>query len=151
MEVSISFIRRMHESAMMEQLICNRLFEDSATPAIDIYSFGMCALEMAALEIQGNGDTGTIVTEENIWKTIESLDDVQQKDFIHKCLEVDPLSRPSARELLFHPVLFEVHSLKLLAAHALVTTASKLWENIYVFLIMLRDTSRYLIISQEMR
>lgn len=85
----------------------------------------MCALEMAALEIQGNGDTGTIVTEENIRKTIESLDDVQQKDFIRKCLQVDPLSRPSARELLFHPVLFEVHSLKLLAAHALVNSASK--------------------------
>lgn len=101
-------------------------FQDSVTPAIDIYSFGMCALEMAALEIQGNGDTGTIVTEENIRKTIESLDDVQQKDFIRKCLQVDPLSRPSARELLFHPVLFEVHSLKLLAAHALVNSASKL-------------------------
>jgi nuclear receptor-binding protein len=25
----------------------------SLTPAIDIFSFGMCALEMAALEIQG--------------------------------------------------------------------------------------------------
>lgn len=89
----------------------------------------MCALEMAALEIQGNGDTGTIVTEENIRKTIESLDDVQQKDFIRKCLQVDPLSRPSARELLFHPVLFEVHSLKLLAAHALVNSASKSRSN----------------------
>lgn len=91
----------------------------------------MCALEMAALEIQGNGDTGTIVTEENIRKTIESLDDIQQKDFIRKCLQVDPLSRPSARELLFHPVLFEVHSLKLLAAHALVNSASKLIFQLY--------------------
>lgn len=80
---------------------------------------------MAALEIQGNGDTGTAVTDENINKTIESLDDAQQKDFIHKCLQVDPLSRPSARELLFHPLLFEVHSLKLLSAHALVNSTSK--------------------------
>lgn len=102
-----------------------RILTDSVTPAIDIYSFGMCALEMAALEIQGNGDSGTIVTEENVRKTIESLDDAQQKDFIRKCLQVDPLSRPSARELLFHPVLFEVHSLKLLSAHALVNSASK--------------------------
>ncbi|XP_012227506.1 nuclear receptor-binding protein isoform X3 [Linepithema humile] len=105
-------------------------YGNSVTPAIDIYSFGMCALEMAALEIQGNGDTGTTVTEENIRKTIESLDDVQQKDFIRKCLEVDPLSRPSARELLFHPVLFEVHSLKLLAAHALVNSATNISETI---------------------
>lgn len=86
----------------------------------------MCALEMAALEIQGNGETGTVVTDENIRKTIESLDDAQQKDFISKCLQSDPLCRPSARELLFHPVLFEVHSLKLLSAHALVNSASEL-------------------------
>jgi nuclear receptor-binding protein len=90
------------------------------TPAIDVYSFGMCALEMAALEIQGNGDSGTLVTEENIHRTIESLDDEQQKDFIHKCLNKEPAHRPNARELLFHPLLFEVHSLKLLATHALV-------------------------------
>ncbi|KAG6799850.1 nuclear receptor-binding protein [Apis mellifera caucasica] len=105
-------------------------YGNSVTPAIDIYSFGMCALEMAALEIQGNGETGTIVTDDNVRKTIESLDDGQQKDFIRKCLQVDPLSRPSARELLFHPVLFEVHSLKLLAAHALVNSATNISETI---------------------
>ncbi|KAF5279213.1 hypothetical protein FQR65_LT03461 [Abscondita terminalis] len=91
----------------------------SLTPALDIYSFGMCALEMAALEIQGNGDSGNVVTEENISKTIESLEDEQQKDFIKRCLHTEPQERPTARELLFHPLLFEVHSLKLLAAHCL--------------------------------
>lgn len=95
------------------------------TPAIDIYSFGMCALEMAALEIQGNGDSGNIVTEENIAKTIDSLEDDQQRDFIKRCLHVDPKERPTARELLFHPLLFEVHSLKLLAAHCLVKNTGK--------------------------
>lgn len=94
----------------------------------------MCALEMAALEIQGNGETGTVVTEENINKTIESLDDTQQKDFIRKCLASDPLSRPSARELLFHPVLFEVHSLKLLAAHALVNSASEFFFSMKILI-----------------
>lgn len=98
------------------------LHELSATvsPAIDIYSFGMCALEMAALEIQGNGDSGTLVTEDHISRTIDSLDDPLQKDFIRKCLGQDPESRPPARDLLFHSLLFEVHSLKLLAAHTLV-------------------------------
>lgn len=92
----------------------------AVTPAIDIYSFGMCALEMAALEIQGNGDSGTLVTDEQIAATIESLDHAQQKDFILKCLNKDPAARHTARELLFHSLLFEVHSLKLLAAHCLV-------------------------------
>lgn len=96
------------------------------SPAIDIYSFGMCALEMAALEIQGNGDSGNLVTDENINRTIESLEEVQQKDFIRKCLDKNYQKRPSARELLFHPLLFEVHSLKLLAAHCLVKSAGKL-------------------------
>lgn len=93
------------------------------TPAIDIYSFGMCALEMAALEIQGNGDSGNVVTEENINKTIDSLEDAQQKDFIRRCLNKDPNLRPTAPQLLFHPLLFEVHSLKILAAHCLVKSA----------------------------
>ena len=85
----------------------------------------MCALETAALEIQGNGDSGTLVTDEHINRTIDSLDDVQQKDFIYKCLNKDPNERPSARELLFHPLLFEVHSLKLLSAHCLVNGSRK--------------------------
>lgn len=75
---------------------------------------------MAALEIQGNGDSGTLVTDEQIKATIDSLEHAQQKDFILKCLKKDQGARHSARELLFHSLLFEVHSLKLLAAHCLV-------------------------------
>lgn len=106
------------------------------TSAVDIYSFGMCALEMAALEIQGNGDSGTVVTEEHINRTIESLDesDAPLKDFIRRCLQHDPEKRPTARELLFHPLLFHVPSLKLLSAHALVKTAGmESTENIKLF------------------
>lgn len=101
------------------------------TPAVDIYSFGMCALEMAALEIQGNGDSGTLVTDEHIQRTIDSLEDAQQKDFIQKCLQDDPSKRSSARDLLFHSLLFEVHSLKLLAAHCVVNSARKSIKTIH--------------------
>jgi len=102
------------------------------TSAVDIYSFGMCALEMAALEIQGNGDSGTVVTEEHINRTIESLeaDETPLKDFVRRCLQHDPEKRPTARELLFHPLLFEVPSLKLLSAHALVKTTANISETI---------------------
>ncbi|XP_063921764.1 nuclear receptor-binding protein homolog isoform X2 [Zophobas morio] len=99
-------------------------------PPMDIYSFGMCALEMAALEIVGNGDSGNKVTEENIKKTIDSLEDEHQKDFIQKCLQKNPNDRPTARELLFHPLLFEVHSLKLLSAHCLVKRSANISETI---------------------
>lgn len=100
-------------------------FADFVTPAIDIYAFGMCALEMASLEIQGNGDSGTLVTQDHINRTIESLDDPLQKDLIYQCLTADFEKRPTARTLLFHPVLFEVHGLKLLAAHVLVKTGKR--------------------------
>ncbi|XP_044753235.1 nuclear receptor-binding protein homolog isoform X2 [Coccinella septempunctata] len=99
-------------------------------PPMDIYSFGMCALEMAALEIFGNGDSGNKVTEENIKKTIESLEDEQQKDFIQKCLQTEPQDRPTAKDLLFHSLLFEVHTLKLLAAHCLVRKSANISETI---------------------
>uniref|UniRef100_A0A8D8QG91 Nuclear receptor-binding protein homolog n=1 Tax=Cacopsylla melanoneura TaxID=428564 RepID=A0A8D8QG91_9HEMI len=97
----------------------------NVSTAIDIYAFGMCALEMAALEIQGNGDSGTLVTEDHIKATIESLDDASQKDFIYTCLSRESNKRPTAAQLLFHPVLFEVHALKLLSAHALVRHCSE--------------------------
>ena len=42
------------------------------------------------------------------------------QEFIVSCLARDPARRPSAHNLLFHRVLFEVHSLKLLAAHCFI-------------------------------
>ena len=64
------------------------------------------------------------VSKESIEKCIDSIEDEGQKDFIRKCLIKDPNLRPSAKSLLFHPILFEVPSLKLLAAHALDTAAA---------------------------
>ncbi|XP_066272212.1 nuclear receptor-binding protein-like isoform X1 [Branchiostoma lanceolatum] len=101
----------------------------SVNTAVDIYSFGVCALEMAVLEIQPNGE-GTFVSKEAIEKAIEKVEDPKQKDFIVKCLTEDPVKRPTARELLFHHVLFEVHSLKLLAAHNFVNKQRILPDNI---------------------
>uniref|UniRef100_A0A182U827 Protein kinase domain-containing protein n=1 Tax=Anopheles melas TaxID=34690 RepID=A0A182U827_9DIPT len=118
------FLKRTKKNVKKLPLQAWKRWLSATTTAIDIYSFGMCALEMAALEIQGNGDSGTLVTDEHIRRTVESLEDTQQKDFINKCLSHDPAKRPSARELLFHSLLFEVHTLKLLAAHCLVNTSS---------------------------
>ncbi|XP_058035073.1 nuclear receptor-binding protein 2 isoform X2 [Ahaetulla prasina] len=97
-------------------------------PAVDIFSFGMCALEMAVLEIQSNGDSS--VTREAIERARHSLDDPNMREFILGCLLLNPSRRPTAHDLLFHRVLFEVHSLKLLAAHCFIAN-QYLWpENV---------------------
>ncbi|KAL8181393.1 UNVERIFIED_CONTAM: Nuclear receptor-binding protein 2 [Gekko kuhli] len=96
--------------------------------AVDIFSFGMCALEMAVLEIQSNGDA--CVSEEAIERARHSLDDANMREFILSCLLLNPERRPSAHNLLFHRVLFEVHSLKLLAAHCFINNQYLMPENV---------------------
>uniref|UniRef100_A0A7M4F6Z6 Nuclear receptor binding protein 2 n=1 Tax=Crocodylus porosus TaxID=8502 RepID=A0A7M4F6Z6_CROPO len=96
--------------------------------AVDIFSFGMCALEMAVLEIQSNGDAR--VSEEAITRARHSLDDPNMREFILSCLTFNPDKRPTAHNLLFHRVLFEVHSLKLLAAHCFINNQYLMPENV---------------------
>ncbi|VDM91860.1 unnamed protein product [Litomosoides sigmodontis] len=69
-----------------------------------------------------NGTETSVVSQEMVRRGLESLEDPMQKDFIESCLNHDPSKRPTARDLLFHTILLEVHSLKLLAAHCIVSS-----------------------------
>ncbi|XP_067852735.1 nuclear receptor-binding protein 2-like [Heptranchias perlo] len=83
--------------------------------------------QMAVLAIQRNADSS--VSPEDIANASRSLHNPLMKEFIQKCLAPDPLQRPSAHDLLFHRVLFEVHSLKLLAAHSFIDNQHLMQEN----------------------
>lgn len=105
---------------------------------------------MFNLEFGGNGDTHP-VTSELIKQSIEALDE-KQKDFVNRCLEVDPKKRPTLKELLFHPLLFEVPSMRLMASHQLIkneSRGSKLDNNfIYLslFILLINSTKRKILI-----
>jgi len=69
------------------------------------------------------------VSDEDINKAISLLEDPQQQHFIQWCISKNPDKRPTARDLLLHGLLYEVPSLKLIAAHAFVTNLDIVSEN----------------------
>uniref|UniRef100_A0A4W5P153 Nuclear receptor binding protein 2b n=1 Tax=Hucho hucho TaxID=62062 RepID=A0A4W5P153_9TELE len=83
--------------------------------------------KMAVLEIQANGDA--VVSKEAITNAGQSLEDPLMREFTQSCVRHEAKQRPTAHDLLFHRVLFEVHSLKLLAAHCLISNQYLLPEN----------------------
>uniref|UniRef100_A0A3Q4MQV4 Nuclear receptor binding protein 2b n=1 Tax=Neolamprologus brichardi TaxID=32507 RepID=A0A3Q4MQV4_NEOBR len=90
---------------------------------------------MAVLEIQANGDSA--VSKEAIVNAGQSLEDPLMREFTQSCLHHDSKLRPTAHDLLFHRVLFEVHSLKLLAAHCLINNQCEFLSYVHFKIIAL--------------
>lgn len=100
---------------------------NQVSSAVDIYSFGICALGMLTkvLPLSSDGKEAPVLSD-NIQKAVDSIEDPLLKQFVTVCLNKDPEQRPTARELLFHRALFEIHALKLVAAHSFVHYLSKI-------------------------
>ncbi|KAK6947033.1 Protein kinase domain [Dillenia turbinata] len=88
------------------------LYEEDYTEQVDIYSFGMCLLEMTTLEIPYT-ECNTVA---QIYKKVSSgvrpqgltrMKDCEVKRFIERCL-AQPRARPSASELLNDPFFDEI-------------------------------------------
>ena len=52
---------------------------DRMEPGADIYAFGICALEMAVVEIQTNSDSKKNISRESIDKAIQKLEIPRQR------------------------------------------------------------------------
>ncbi|KAK2718856.1 nuclear receptor-binding protein-like isoform X1 [Artemia franciscana] len=87
------------------------------TTGTDIYSLGLVAFEMATLE---TSDTATSLPVDQIKKILDSLDNILERHFIETCLDPSLAMRPPAFELIFHPAVFNVPTLKLISAHAFI-------------------------------
>ncbi|PON94110.1 Tyrosine-protein kinase [Trema orientale] len=94
------------------EFMAPELYEEDYTEMVDIYSFGMCVLEMVTLEIPYSECDNVA----KIYKKVSSgvrpralgkVRDPEVKAFIEKCL-AQPRARPSAAELLKDPFFDEV-------------------------------------------
>lgn len=83
------------------------LYEEDYTEQVDIYSFGMCVLEMVTLEIPYSECDSVAKIYKKVTagirpQALSTVNDPEVKAFIEKCL-AQPRARPSAAELLQDP------------------------------------------------
>ncbi|KAL3736400.1 hypothetical protein ACJRO7_025369 [Eucalyptus globulus] len=89
------------------EFMAPELFEEDYTESVDVYSFGMCLLEMVTVEIPyGECDSVPKIYKKVISgvrpQALSKVRDPQVRAFIEKCLG-QPRVRPSASELLSDP------------------------------------------------
>lgn len=88
------------------------LFEEDYTEMVDIYSFGMCFLEMVTMEIPYSECDSIAKIYRKVTMGIQpramnKVTDPEVKAFIEKCI-AQPRARPSASDLLEDPFFSEL-------------------------------------------
>ncbi|KAL6972437.1 putative serine/threonine-protein kinase wnk11 [Sarracenia purpurea var. burkii] len=88
------------------------LYEEDYTELVDIYSFGMCLLEMATMEVPYSEYVSIAQIYKNVTagvkpRAFNEVSDPEMKAFIEKCIG-QPRARPSAADLIKDSFLSEV-------------------------------------------
>ncbi|KAG6417050.1 hypothetical protein SASPL_124491 [Salvia splendens] len=101
-----------HSMIGTPEYMAPELYEEDYTELVDIYSFGMCLLEMATCEIpysecDGLGKIYRKVTAGVMPRAMDDLHDHDLKAFVQRCVG-RPRDRPSAAQLLKDPFLADV-------------------------------------------
>lgn len=89
------------------------LYEEDYTEMVDIYSFGMCLLEMVTMEIPYSECDSVAKIYKKVTtgvkpQALNKVMDPEVKAFIDKCI-AQPRARPSASDLLNDPFFSEVN------------------------------------------
>jgi len=89
------------------EFMAPELYEEDYNELVDIYSFGMCLLEMVTLEIPYSECRSVAQIYKKVSSDIrpaalEKVTNQEMRQFIEKCLAAAPV-RPSAAELLMDP------------------------------------------------
>ncbi|XVF21105.1 hypothetical protein REPUB_Repub12eG0062200 [Reevesia pubescens] len=89
------------------EFMAPELYEEDYTEMVDIYSFGMCLLEMVTMEIPYSECDSVAKIYKKVTtgvkpRALNTLPEPEVKAFIEKCI-AQPRARPSASELLKDP------------------------------------------------
>mmetsp|Transcript_12386 Transcript_12386/g.33788 ORF Transcript_12386/g.33788 Transcript_12386/m.33788 type:complete len:565 (+) Transcript_12386:69-1763(+) len=90
------------------EFMAPELYEEQYTEKVDVYSFGLCIMELATLEYPYNECRNPAqifrkVTQGIPPMGVEKIQDIELREFVELCIRHDPEQRPEARQLLKHP------------------------------------------------
>ncbi|KAL0450925.1 UNVERIFIED_CONTAM: putative serine/threonine-protein kinase WNK5 [Sesamum latifolium] len=110
------------------EFMAPELYEEEYDELVDIYSFGMCVLEMLTSEYPYSECSNPAqiykkVTSGKLPEAFYRIKDVEARRFVGRCLE-KAANRPSARELLMDPFL-SVEEVEELPAHVTKISSQK--------------------------
>nr|GEU71325.1 probable serine/threonine-protein kinase WNK5 [Tanacetum cinerariifolium] len=107
------------------EFMAPEMYEEDYNELVDIYSFGMCVLEMLTSEYPYSECSNPAqiykkVTSGKLPKAFYKIECAEAQRFVGKCLE-NALSRPSAKELLMEPFLLAEDADKLTAIPTIIS------------------------------